>query len=62
VRGRIVVASGESCNNEHNCGLFVRAFDRTSRQIQWQDELLDFVWTRANEVSIDASRAFVAGW
>jgi hypothetical protein len=28
----------------------------------WQDELLDFVWNRANEISVDAGRVFVAGW
>jgi len=62
VQGQTVVASGGSCDEDFKCALFVRAFDRTSGRTLWQDELLDFVGNRANEVSVDASRVFIAGW
>lgn len=62
VQGRTVVASGEACNEQNICGLLVRAYDRTSGRILWEDQLFDFEWNRANEVSVEAQRVFVAGW
>ena len=62
VRGGRVFAAGQATMAGGNSDFLVRAYDAKSGQLLWHDQVDKGAFDIANAVTVDANRAFVAGY